>query len=559
MARRCWSATTAPTCIFMVREFKHAMRFLSAVSLCMAAVIALGVLSGCSSSPTEILVTVNSDFAVPSALERVAVQSFDGDGAKISERVFLIRASSDAPASGSFTLPISFAVVPTNGDVSRRAILNIQAFASGASTPTVERKAIMGFAEHQKLPLEIFLTAACVGVTCSSDKTCDIGGACVPIVVATNSRDASVDDASTLADMNTPTDAGLHDSSTHDAAQADASDGSALDLAVLDSGVLDGAAPDLGVVDAGAIPVPLYAGSPAQTIVEPSSGGNAFGVFLAVSADGTTLAVADSHDNSSTTVDGNIFIYTGTSSGFSSTPSQTLSKPSGISYFGFLGVALAGDSSSMFVCAQRSGTEQVTVVQYGMSGAGNFSYGGGFDLPSEVQGGYLVQIAANNDGSIVIASSASTASAYVYASGLGGSPDQTIPMASGSGAEGFGFGVAVSGDASTLVVGDDTSAHAAYIYTGGGGTFSSSPASSVSGSGTSVALRSDGLELVIGDRNGGTVKTYRRSGSTFSLSQTFHAPRGAGSNFGVSVAVTGDGKFVLAGDYASHVYVYQAE
>ena len=532
-------------------------------SIAAVTALAMCLVAGCSSAPTEILVTVNSDFAVPSQLDHVVVQSTDASGATVSTRQFFLHAGTNDTGDGTYALPLSFAIVPENGDISRRANLNIQGFAAGATTPLVERKAIMGFVKGEKLPLEVFLAAACVGVTCPSDQTCDVGGTCVPIVVSGDAHDAGVDgavqpDAGTTGDMSVGLDASLHDGGVRDAANLDASDGARLDLAISDD-----ASSDLGVADDGAMPFPHYATTPLQTITGPSGGGDHFGVFLAVSADATTLAVAAGYDIVSHMTNGQIFIFTGDGTGFSTTPSQSLSAPSNITGFGFRGIAVSVAASRMFVCAEIMGSHQGVVLEYMTSGFGQFSYSGtSLNFPSTVEGDDVAAVATIGDGSIVIASSWSSTSVFVYDGSSGSfpsTPDETL-TAPGGAANGYGYGVAVSGDEGTLLVSDNASdTVGAYVYTSLHGVFPSAPSARISGTGTSVAIRGDGNEYVLGDASTTSVKVYRSSGGSYSLEQTIHDPTGTDSTFGASVAVTDDGRFVIVGDETTTVYVFQAE
>ncbi len=129
----------------------------------------------------------------------------------------------------------------------------------------------------------------------------------------------------------------------------------------------------------------------------------------------------------------------------------------------------------------------------------------------------------------------------------------------------FGYVVALSGDGNTVIVGagraDLTSPArldqgAVYVYTWSGGTWTQQSklvaADGAAGDyfGSAVALSSDGNTALVGAYHSshGAAYVFVRSGTTWTQQQKLTDTGGAaGDEFGVSVALSGDGKTALVG------------
>ena len=505
----------------------------------------VSLVCACSSAPTEILVTVNSDFAIPSAINRVVVKSFDTGGHVVSNQVFLLRANGTDDVAGTYALPLSFAVVPEFDDVSRHAILEIQGFPSGSSTAVVDRKAIMGFVKGEKLSLEIFLAQACVNVTCPGDETCDRGGVCVPILTTGVTHDAGVDagmsDAATVVDM-----AVVHDG--------------AVDATVHDASMPDGTTGD------GAVSVPTLRQSPTLTLAEPSDGAGAFGFGVAISADGTTIAVGDPDTSQQT---GTVYIYHKNGANFGRTPTQTISTvPSGTDWFTLPWLALSGDGTVLVVGAANGSNGEILVFT-GSSGTFDTTPAQTVPAPGDVSAfvsgppslsADATTLAVPTNGSIVIFTGGPTS--------FDPTPSDTIAAPTGSTGN-YGRGCSLSADGSAIAISDPdyNSEGVVYVYEHSGATFAADPTLTISSPagvgfkfGFSVALRSDARELIVGqtDSGGATIYVYGRHGAAFGTPETISTPSGPNSMFGASqnVAVSADGTTMLVGDYGTHVYIY---
>ncbi|MDI9364813.1 MAG: T9SS type A sorting domain-containing protein [Flavobacterium sp.] len=291
-----------------------------------------------------------------------------------------------------------------------------------------------------------------------------------------------------------------------------------------------------------------------------------FGASLALSADGSTLAVgAKWEDGSGTGINpgsdalatnaGAVYMYTRSGSTWSFTHYIKASNAENYDQFGF-SVSLSGDGNTLAVGA------------IGETGSGR-----GIN-PDD-----------NNDyyeaGAVYIytrSGSTWSFSTYIKASNTGGG-DQ------------FGWAVALSGDGNTLAVGalyesgsgkninktsdeDATASGAVYTYTRSGSTWSADAYIKASNTGSGdqfgwvVSLSSDGTTLAVGAlsekgsgtginptdnddiSNAGAVYIYTRSGSTWSDGTYIKASNtGTGDAFGVSVSLSGDGNTLAVGAY----------
>lgn len=126
-------------------------------------------LFGCSASKvTQLVVVVDSDLAVPSALDGLRVEIEGPSGmTQTLERTLV--------GPGRIELPMSFSLVPA-GD----ALGPVEIVATGTrgGTDLISRSAIVTLAKDESRVLVIFLGASCLGVECTGGYTC-VEGQCV--------------------------------------------------------------------------------------------------------------------------------------------------------------------------------------------------------------------------------------------------------------------------------------------------------------------------------------------------------------------------------------------
>jgi hypothetical protein len=148
---------------------------------------------------TEIVVVIDSDLAVPSALDEISIQVEGASGIPKSARVTLTGA-------GSALLPVTLGLRPSSPGSSP---VTIRATGLLVGTRKVFAEVRTSFIEGRRLVVRIVLSSACLGVVCASGETCSPAGACVPADVDPITlppyievpfvRDAGVDAPTSLA------------------------------------------------------------------------------------------------------------------------------------------------------------------------------------------------------------------------------------------------------------------------------------------------------------------------------------------------------------------------
>ncbi len=141
------------------------------------AVLAASALSlSCTSDATQLVVLVDTDYSVPTEVARIAARVLDSEANEVSSQEFAL---TDAPTPDDpalFAVPLSFGVVPTDGNPSRRVIVEVDARDVDGRV-RVTRRARTGFIPHRTLLLPMFLSRSCEGVACPSTQTC-VDGEC---------------------------------------------------------------------------------------------------------------------------------------------------------------------------------------------------------------------------------------------------------------------------------------------------------------------------------------------------------------------------------------------
>ncbi len=362
-----------------------------------------------------------------------------------------------------------------------------------------------------------------------------------------------------------------------------------------------------------------------------------FGISVALSADGNTLAVGASQEGSNATgINGNqnnnstdgagaVYVFTRSGGVWSQEAYIKASNPGALHNFG-ISVALSanGDTLAVGAFAEGSNATGINGNQNDNSAAGAgavyvFTRGGGLwsqqayvkasNTGANDSFGYSVALSADGNtlavGARVEGSSATgingnqndnsfpTAGAVYVFTRSGGvwSQEAYIKASNTDASDFFGWSVALSADGATLAVGavgeassatgingnqNDNSlsfAGAAYLFTRGGGVWSQQAyvkASNTGASdafGNSVALSADGNTLAVGARvedsnatgiNGnqndnsasdaGAVYLFTRGGGVWSQQAYVKASNtGASDNFGYSVALSADGNTLAIG------------
>jgi len=197
----------------------------------------LALAAGCESPATQLVVLVDTDFAVPDEVAGLQVTVQDAEGSEVSSAELAISdALSDSEAV--FSLPLSFAVVPVDDDASRRVRVQVDGLDRDGAW-VASRSVRTGFIEDETLLLPIFLLRSCESVMCPEGTTCGADGCESEEVDPEDLEDVrpgeELEVDSGLVDAG-PEDAGEADSGPEDAGGPDAGDASTPP----DAGPMDG-------------------------------------------------------------------------------------------------------------------------------------------------------------------------------------------------------------------------------------------------------------------------------------------------------------------------------
>jgi hypothetical protein len=150
----------------------------------------VGMLNSCSAPRTQIVVLVDTDFAVPSEVGSLRVTVRDPNGGEDEVRSITLAAVSGAECAESnrstrFCLPLSFLVVPKERRPQDASVELTVDGVEGADALTgrvlVSVRARLGFLPGRTLQLPLFLSRSCEQVVCPSGQTCVEDGVCAPI------------------------------------------------------------------------------------------------------------------------------------------------------------------------------------------------------------------------------------------------------------------------------------------------------------------------------------------------------------------------------------------
>ncbi len=285
-----------------------------------------------------------------------------------------------------------------------------------------------------------------------------------------------------------------------------------------------------------------------------------FGSGVAVSGNGTTLVIGAWMDDTNGINTGSAYVFRWNGSSYVEVQEITAGTDGAEDdWFGY-SVAISADGTIIVVGANfdddnGNATGSAYVYRWNGSSYELAQKRTATDCAAGDRFGYSVAISA--DGTVLMVGTANSRSAYAYRWNGSLYEHEQIITAS-DGAAGFGDTVAVSGDGATLVVGasyDNSSAGSAFVYRWNGSSYEELPKLTASDGiagdrfGYGVAISADSTTLMVGAVMGtgvvsgsGSAYVFRWNGSSYVESRKLAASDGAANDgFGYSVSVSGDG------------------
>jgi hypothetical protein len=307
-----------------------------------------------------------------------------------------------------------------------------------------------------------------------------------------------------------------------------------------------------------------------------------FGRAVALSADGNTAIVGAYGDNvGSRSNQGSVTIFTRTGSTWTREAKLTASDGAALDQFG-ISVALSGNGDTAIVGAFGDSVGNIS----GQGSARVFTRANGawseqaslhLAADGEVDDNFGYSVALSSDGNTAVVgalyddvnSVIDQGSATIFTRlGTEWTRQKILTHSGGAASDIFGFAVALSADGRTAIVGapqhdpgGNQDQGAAFIFTGSGNNWvpqqslTSSTGQAGDSFGYTVGLSSDGNIAAVGaplddigpNADQGSAFVFERSGDVWSQRSSLADPFGqSGDNFGIAVAITGDGSTVVS-------------
>jgi hypothetical protein len=141
-----------------------------AISACLGAGLLSALACGQAKAPTEVVLVVTSDMAVPAELASVEV-AISGEGAETFSQVY------ELAGPAHVTLPIVLGLV-SKSDQADEFRVAVSGRRVGSTRAVVERSAISSFVRGRVVRLDLPLLKRCEGASCALEDTCGDNGVC---------------------------------------------------------------------------------------------------------------------------------------------------------------------------------------------------------------------------------------------------------------------------------------------------------------------------------------------------------------------------------------------
>ena len=331
---------------------------------------------------------------------------------------------------------------------------------------------------------------------------------------------------------------------------------------------------DAGGTDTGAAYIFTRSGSTwaeqSKIVAADPAQDDIFGGSVGISGDGDTVIVG-TNKGLGASGGNSAYIFTRSGSTWTQQSKIIASDDSGSSYFG-CEVSISDDGNTAIIGAKEAGTAGQSYI---FTRSGSTWTQQSILVPSDGTSGDAFGFSASlsNDGNTAIVGSRTKSTvgynfgaAYIYTRSGSIWAEQSIllPDDASSGAE-FGWSVSLSNDGNTAIVSawrENSNSGSAYIFTRSGSTWTQQskivPSDAASARfGSSVSVSNDGNTVIAGSLRestgahfAGAAYIFTRSGSTWTEQSKIQASdKQASDQFGISSAVSGDGRAIIVGSY----------
>ncbi|MCP4134067.1 MAG: hypothetical protein GY754_24055 [bacterium] len=290
-----------------------------------------------------------------------------------------------------------------------------------------------------------------------------------------------------------------------------------------------------------------------------------FGSSVAISSDGSTIAVGADVGGGNGDYLGSVYVYRWIEGAWIQTKKLMADDGAKLDHFGY-SVGISSDGSTIVVGAHTFGSADVyrwiegawiqTKKLTADGGASWQNFGKSVGISSDASTVVIGAPSDNNNG-------VHSGSVYVYR-WIDGDWNQTKKLTADDGAEGdmFGQNVGITSDGSTIVVGassDDDITGSAYVYSWTGSAWNETKLTADDGAagdafGFSVGISSDGSTIVSGAHcdkdNGdtsGSAYIYRRIDGAWNETKLIPDDNAAGDAFGWCLGLSSDGSTIVVG------------
>jgi hypothetical protein len=313
----------------------------------------------------------------------------------------------------------------------------------------------------------------------------------------------------------------------------------------------------------------------AKLVPADGAANDCFGWSVAISGDGNTAIIGAHNDDDKGSDSGSVYLFKALDAPCIEQAKLTASDGATSDFFGW-SVAISGDGNTAIIGASADddkGDNSGSAYVFTRAGTTWSQQAKLVPADGAAYDYFGISVAISSDGNTAIIGAyidddkgADSGSAYIYIrSGTTWSQQAKLVAADGAANDFFGYSVAISSDGNTAIIGafydGDKGSYSgsAYIYIRSGTTWSqqaklvAADGAANDQFGISVAISGDGNTAIIGayyDDDKGSAYIYIRSGTTWSQQAKLVPADGAiGDQFGWSVAISSDGNTAIIGAF----------